>query len=879
MKAFNLGLSLWVGMLVGWGGIARAQTPAASLTFQFRQPKLAVYRVEPASGIQPASVSSDAWVKAAPESAPDNFVLFGSRVVLQIQSGSSLSTLLDGSPLTVARTVSDTVYILQAPDAWTAMREAERLGQRPQIIAAYPVKRQRASLQGSYATRPNDPHFGDQWYLENREANGTWLGTDLNVRAAWPFTYGEGITMAVADDGVEMTHPELAPRMAKGLHYNFNNGTTNGLPLSANSMHATAVAGLALAEGNNGQGMIGVAPAARLASWVIFDGNDYLPSDELMMDMFQFHSNVVAVQNHSWGNASVWQLDPSLLEQTGISNAVTRGRRGLGVIMVRAGGNQRDIWDNVNDDGYALNPRVVAVAAVRRDGRAASYSTPGAPLLVAAPSGDFSEGFPGLFTTDRQKSQGYNSSTNEPDYTFGMDGFSGTSAATPQIAGVVALILAANTNLSYRDVQQILIHSARHFDRADPDLTTNGAGFAVSHNDGFGVPDAGLAVRLARRWINRPPLTQLTLVNQDVVAIPDDGLRVMVGGEQTPENLRSLHASPGQGPHPDAPTASLPLVDVGMATNDITGNLTGHGALIQRGDNTFAEKIQKVAGAGAAFAVIYNNRDVDQRTWMASTSFVPIPAVFINQTDGEALRDFLSQHPNTPVQLGLESARFTFEVTNTLSCEHVAVRLETDHPRRGDLRLTLLSPAGTRSVLQEVNSDMTPGPTDWTYYSTHHFYESSAGIWTVEVTDEETDSVGSVLSVSLIVTGVAITDTDHDGLDDAWEMKFFQALSARPQDDPDGDGYSNLREQIMGTDPLVNDFPFQVDVSAWNADMERLSWPGTTNLSYQIWAENEVYGKLSLVTNLPGRFPETEWFTPSTNGLRQFFRIRAVPGK
>jgi hypothetical protein len=122
MKARDLRLSFWVGMLVGGVGAACAQTPAAGVAFQFRQPRLAVYRVEPASGIKPASVSGDAWVKAAPESAPDNSVLFGSRVVLQIQSGSSLATLLDGSPLTVARKVSDTVYILQAPDAWTAMR-------------------------------------------------------------------------------------------------------------------------------------------------------------------------------------------------------------------------------------------------------------------------------------------------------------------------------------------------------------------------------------------------------------------------------------------------------------------------------------------------------------------------------------------------------------------------------------------------------------------------------------------------------------------------------------------------------------------------------------------------------------------------------------
>jgi hypothetical protein len=72
--------------------------------------------------------------------------------------------------------------------------------------------------------------------------------------------------------------------------------------------------------------------------------------------------------------------------------------------------------------------------------------------------------------------------------------------------------------------------SARHSDLADPDLIVNGAGFQVSHNDGFGVPDAGVAVALARSWPNRPPLTNLLVTVNNPVAIPDDGLRLLVTG-------------------------------------------------------------------------------------------------------------------------------------------------------------------------------------------------------------------------------------------------------------------------------------------------------------------------------------------------------------
>src|SRR5207245_1262729 len=146
-------------------------------------------------------------------------------------------------------------------------------------------------------------------------------------------------------------------------------------------------------------------------------------------------------------------------------------------------------------------------------------------------------------------------------------GFSGTSASVPQIAGVAALMLSVNPNLTYRDVQQILIFASRHFDLADPDLVINGAGFQVSHNAGFGVPDAGVAVSLAQTWINRPPLTSVTITATNPAAIPDDGLRVLVTGDGVPANLASVRTLPGLGPHADTPTPMLPLVDFGFGTN------------------------------------------------------------------------------------------------------------------------------------------------------------------------------------------------------------------------------------------------------------------------------------------------------------------------
>jgi len=262
---------------------------------------------------------------------------------------------------------------------------------------------------------------------------------------------------------------------------------------------------------------------------------------------------------------------------------------------------------------------------------------------------------------------------------------------------------------------------------------------------------------------------------------------------------------------------------------------------------------------------------------MGATEFSRIPGVFISQADGEALRDFLATNSTAQAQLAFQSVSFSFTVKESILCEHVGVRIDTDHTTRGDLRITLQAPGGGRSVLQRWSSDDSPGPRDWTYYSVHHFYESSAGTWTISVGDLDARGLGTVKSVSLIISGVPIADNDGDALDDAWEMRRLQTLAQGPLDDPDQDGYANAREQIMGTNPQVSDTPFELDLSRWSSQVLRLSWPSASNRSYEVKVGVDAARLLTLVTNVPGRFPETEWFTPATNPILQFFRVETAP--
>ena len=875
---------------------ARAERP--SVRFVFREPAPTAYWIElpPVPADRPAPPVRT--LAAARENAPESTVQFATQIVLHLPAHMPLATFIANRPLAVMREAAPGLFLLEAPDAWTALREAQRLAQDAQVLACHPVATRPRRSNGSYFRKPNDPYFQHQWHLENRGFDGASLGADLNVRAAWPVARGRGVTIAIADDGIEFTHPDLAANVTNTNHYNFAADVPGGAHTSPAQGHGTCVAGLAAAVGENGVGVSGVAPEAQLTSWMVLDPP---ASDAQFAAMFQYRSNLVSVQNHSWGFSSDGLLGPSLLEQVAIANAARFGRGGLGVVPVHAAGNARSNSrdgssvgaTDANEDGYVSDPDTIAVAAVRTTGRVASYSNPGACVLVAAPSGD--DRFPLLFTTDRPGLLGFNQINTTDDlssYTAGAGGFSGTSGATPLIAGVAALILSVNPALALRDVQQILIHSARQVDLADPALTTNAAGFVVSHNTGFGVPDAGVAVRLARAWSNRPPVTIITVTAPDLVPIPEPAFLVVATGVGVPANLAAIAAAipteslhpdiaPGENLHPETPTPKFPAVFVGQATNTLTTNLTGTVALIQRGNAFFTEKIQRAEAADAALTVIYNHTNDDLIHMGVDSYFPRRPAAFIGRTDGEALVAQAQTNATLRVRLQQNPATINFAVTNQLLCEHVGVRVQTDHPRRGDLRIVLVSPHGTRSILQRVNNFTSDaGPADWTYYSTHHFYEASAGQWRLQITDEFAGTNGNVLSASLSIRGVPIVDTDGDGLDDRWEMAHFGSLAQGPRDDPDGDGYSNMREQILGTDPLSSSSPapLRLDLSVWNDQLIRLSWssaPGRTNA---LQLGDLISGQLAPATNVVTRFPETEVFLGYTNLLQRFFRLERPAG-
>ena len=221
---------------------------------------------------------------------------------------------------------------------------------------------------------------------------------------------------------------------------------------------------------------------------------------------------------------------------TAIEHGLKFGRNGRGTVYVWAAGNGATgnpdcptCIDISNYDGLANYRGVIAVAAVDDHGKSTSYSERGANVWISAPAGKFCDTHT-ITTTDSSGDAGNNTAATAADrsdyantnYTKCM---SGTSAATPGVAGVIALMLEANPALGWRDVRLILAETARNTDPARQGWVTSAKSpFYHFHLDyGFGVVDAKAAVTRALTWVNvGPEITYTTVVAKPKLAIPDN---------------------------------------------------------------------------------------------------------------------------------------------------------------------------------------------------------------------------------------------------------------------------------------------------------------------------------------------------------------------
>ncbi len=347
----------------------------------------------------------------------------------------------------------DDGYTVRLTDASTEnpLKIVNKLQKRKEIKAVEAD----LSVQPAFEHVPVDTLYPLQWHLDNKgDRLGLVAGADVKAEEAWEFTRGEKCVLAIIDDGIDLDHPDfdapdkiVAPR-------DFGQGDFNPEPVSFEDNHGTACAGVALAE-ENGLGIVGLAPKCRLMP-IRMAGL----SDNSVVNYFRHAmENGADIISCSW-SAKPWYFPLSLKMAGIIHKAATKGRDGKGCVILFAAGNQNRPLEGEKDgqpshQGFALHPDVIAVAASNSLDRRSSYSNFGPEITICASS----SGSPGrsIVTTDRLGVSGYSIG----DYTLH---FGGTSSATPLAAGLVALILSVNPELTASQVKQIMMETADKID-------------------------------------------------------------------------------------------------------------------------------------------------------------------------------------------------------------------------------------------------------------------------------------------------------------------------------------------------------------------------------------------------------------------------------
>jgi subtilisin-like proprotein convertase family protein len=413
------------------------------------------------------------------------------------------------NPTHIFETKKERIYQLEG---WhEAILRANQLFESNDLLCAAPLWQQVMEVK-------SDPLYSQQWNLEDSSLTRNIASNDIDIQTLWGRWSGAGSVIGIVDDGLEINHEDLEGNVIAALSRDYVDEDSD--PTAG--AHGTMVAGLAAAEGFNGIGIRGVAPAAGLVGYrLIAPGSNLVDEADLLLLLDDAIREEVDVLNNSWGPVDDYSgafERPTQQVINELNRYVQEGRAGKGGIVIWAGGNGGTESDASNLDGYSNQRVVISVTATDEQGRAPTYSERGSNILISAPGGDTQ----GLISTDRSGSLGYSSD----DYSAGAVG---TSVAAPQVAGLVGLLLEVDPELGWRDIRSLLALSA---DQVDPDHELwgqNRAGHWVSERYGFGQINARRTVSLAEQWsgVATEVTTQLYTSSPNLEIPDDDEVGVM----------------------------------------------------------------------------------------------------------------------------------------------------------------------------------------------------------------------------------------------------------------------------------------------------------------------------------------------------------------
>ena len=594
-------------------------------------------------------------------------------------------------------------------------------------------------------------NYAKSWFTDNADQGAYGGGIDLNVEPVHrQGIKGQGVNVLVIDSGVDLEHEDLKANADYSMSWNFETSMKDPSPLltGGRDAHGTNAAGI-IGAAQNGKGVMGIAPLATLGAAAV--PSEANPNTYLEAYGGKPWSRKAHVINASYGDEfAAQQYSPAESLEIAALRSLKSLRDTKGIVYIKAAGNEFNSSKSVTcgpligayncanpaNDRETLEPNVIVTAALNAKGQASSYSSAGSVVWITGMGGEERSGGrygesspltadeiaggaqgkgPQIFSTDiRGCKQGYSQSDIE-DTAFmrgvservpgvkdnpncDYDYMNGTSAATPTIVGVVALMLSANPDLSWRDVRDILKLSARAVDQgyekrarnkqgtsvklpsntlfdlktnsftnqqgdkssivAGASLVpvelgwiTNAAGNQHSNWYGFGVPDAAKAVELAKLYKKEPQrsrsATQVISGFQPLEKIPGFKYQqVSLIGEFTPSSQTvdefQVRLS-GSG---------ICLGSLGIAVQSPSGTMS---LLKMPLDHFYKQKLSKFAEFGLGSYAFYG--EDAKGTWkiyaMASNPLMDNSKWDQDQSCGAAPADGLN--PDTKAKLTVEA--------------------------------------------------------------------------------------------------------------------------------------------------------------------------------------------------------------------------------
>ncbi|MCL1046605.1 MULTISPECIES: S8 family serine peptidase [Shewanella] len=567
---------------------------------------------------------------------------------------------------------------------------------------------------------PDDPSFVDMWGLHNTGQSGGTSGADIDAVAAWDITTGSSnVVIGVIDTGVDYNHPDLVANMwvnpgeiaGNGIDddgngviddiHGYNPTTGTGDPMDGNG-HGTHVAGTIGATGNNGVGVVGVNwDVTMIGCKFLSDGGTGSTEDAIAcIDYFTNlkvnHGVDVKATNNSWGGGGFSQALKDSIESAGDQ----------GILFVAAAGN--DAIDNDVNPHYPSSYDSDVVLSIASTDRNDAMS-------------DFSQW--GLTSVD-MGAPGTSILSTFPNDSYGT--ISGTSMATPHVAGAAALVWSVAPDIGAVEMKQLLMDSGE-VNAGLTGLTVAGTRLNVANALDAADPDPSFNLSASPS-------------SQSVEAGSAVSYDFSVGSIAGWDDQVSLTVS-----------ASPALDGVSLST-----------ATAMAGDN-FTLDVATLDDAAWGNYVLTVSADDGMTVKDKAVALTVYPA---------GLNDFTYGN-DTPVDISDNTTiTSTIEIADPVQIFDLAVNVDISHTWIGDLIVTLTSPNGTEAVLH----DRAGGNTDdlvQTWSLSEFDGEVAAGTWTLSISDNAGGDTGALNSWGLDISALgeaapaaplASFDYDVDGL-------------------------------------------------------------------------------------------------------------------